>query len=165
MTQSSCNPFLSSSPPQIEGSATFFPRAPNLTDTDRIAFVSAINNRRQERYPFRYEEEAFLDTATRADTTKGVTQPNRRQNIHNGFGPSREGESDVLAHASAIDHLDAGTVATTQTCVEQLQKLGFGSAAEGGVNRLVVYAQAAGGDLVEAIDMITEEQEAYGGFL
>ncbi|KAL8771740.1 MAG: hypothetical protein Q9209_002931 [Squamulea sp. 1 TL-2023] len=70
--------------------------------------------------------------------------------------------ADILADAT--DHIDAATVARTQSCVEQLQKLGFGSAAEGGLNRLVVYAQASGGDLVEAIDLITEERQGGEGF-
>ena len=67
--------------------------------------------------------------------------------------------SDILADATY--HGDAATVAKTQACVEQLENLGFGSAAEGGLNRLVVYAQASGGDLIEAIDLITEERQAY----
>ncbi|KAL8856906.1 MAG: hypothetical protein Q9178_006495 [Gyalolechia marmorata] len=67
--------------------------------------------------------------------------------------------SDILADAT--DHGDAATVAKIQACVEKLEHLGFGSVAEGGLNRLVVYAQASGGDLVEAIDLITEERQAY----
>ncbi|KAL8683059.1 MAG: hypothetical protein Q9186_000969 [Xanthomendoza sp. 1 TL-2023] len=69
--------------------------------------------------------------------------------------------SDTLAEANYTDHCDAATVARTQACVEQLLKLGFGLAAEGGCSRLVIYAQAAGGDLIEAIDMISEERQAY----
>lgn len=74
---------------------------------------------------------------------------------------SDAGISETLADAVAIGHDDAATVARTQACVEELQKLGFGSAAEGGSNRLVIYAQATGGDLIEAIDMIAEERQAY----
>lgn len=61
----------------------------------------------------------------------------------------------------AAEHSDVTTASKVQQCVEQLRKLGFGSDADGSVHRLVVYAQAADGDLVEAIDMIDEEQRAY----
>ena len=61
----------------------------------------------------------------------------------------------------AAEHADVTTAGKVQECVEQLRKLGFGSHVEGSVQRLVIYAQAADGDLVEAIDMIDEEQRAY----
>ncbi|KAL8885477.1 MAG: hypothetical protein Q9215_006670 [Flavoplaca cf. flavocitrina] len=59
------------------------------------------------------------------------------------------------------DHGDPATVAKVQACVEELDKLGFSCTVEGGLNRLVVYAQASGGDLIEAIDLISEESQAY----
>ena len=46
-------------------------------------------------------------------------------------------------------------------CVRQLKDLGFLKAEQGGHERLSMYAQASGGDLVEAIDMIDEEERAY----
>ncbi|KAL8674773.1 MAG: hypothetical protein Q9168_000857 [Polycauliona sp. 1 TL-2023] len=69
-------------------------------------------------------------------------------------------QSDNIA-ANVTDHGDPATVARTQACVEKLEALGFGSTVEGGLNRLVVYAQASGGDLVEAIDLIADEKQAY----
>lgn len=60
-------------------------------------------------------------------------------------------------------HQDPTTVSKVQSCVEQLKDLGFGRAEDGGVGRLVVYAQAANGDLEDAIDMIDEERKAYEG--
>ena len=48
-----------------------------------------------------------------------------------------------------------------QSCVMQLQGLGFGEDGVNGQERLMQCASAAGGDLVEAIDMIDEEQRAY----
>lgn len=72
-----------------------------------------------------------------------------------------ETTSGILDDASATDHMDAATVAKTQECVDQLHEMGFGSATEGGVSRLVVYAQAARGDLAEAIDLIAEEKQVY----
>lgn len=65
--------------------------------------------------------------------------------------------------AFAPAHGDPSTVSKVQSCVEQLKDLGFGRAEDGGVGRLVVYAQAANGDLEDAIDMIDEERKAYEG--
>ena len=48
-----------------------------------------------------------------------------------------------------------------QSCVMQLKGLGFGNDGANGEERLMQCASAAGGDLVEAIDMIDEEQRAY----
>ena len=61
----------------------------------------------------------------------------------------------------AFEHNDPATVSRTQICVEQLESLGFGSNSEDGLGRLVVFAQAANGDLSSAIDIINEEQQAY----
>ncbi|KAL9117521.1 MAG: hypothetical protein Q9187_005942, partial [Circinaria calcarea] len=65
--------------------------------------------------------------------------------------------------AFAPAHQDPTTVSKVQSCVEQLKDLGFGRAEDGGLGRLVVYAQAANGDLEDAIDMIDEERKAYEG--
>lgn len=59
------------------------------------------------------------------------------------------------------EHNDSSTVAKVQDCVEKLKDLGFGGDSDGSVERLVVYAQAAEGNLSDAIDMIDEEQRAY----
>jgi len=48
-----------------------------------------------------------------------------------------------------------------RNCAKHLQDLGFGDVMDGGPERLMVYAQAAEGDLVNAIDMIDEEQKVY----
>ncbi|KAL9059416.1 MAG: hypothetical protein Q9206_001489 [Seirophora lacunosa] len=69
--------------------------------------------------------------------------------------------SGIFDDASATDHTDAGTAALIQECVDQLRNMGFGSAAEGGVSRLVVYAQTAQGNLGETIDLIAEEKRVY----
>lgn len=62
---------------------------------------------------------------------------------------------------SSGEHNDSATVAKIQECVEKLKDLGFGGDSDGGVKRLVVYAQAAEGNLSDAIDLIDEEQRAY----
>lgn len=46
-------------------------------------------------------------------------------------------------------------------CTRQLKDLGFLKNELGAEERLVMFAQAANGDLVEAIDMIDEEERAY----
>ena len=58
-------------------------------------------------------------------------------------------------------HSDPTTVSSVQICVDQLKDLGFGKVDDGGLGRLAVYAQAADGVLVDAIDMIDEERKAY----
>ena len=63
--------------------------------------------------------------------------------------------------ASTPLHHDASTVSAVQFCVDQLKDLGFGNEEDGGAQRLVVYAQAANGDLEVAMDMIDEERKAY----
>ncbi|KAL8798438.1 MAG: hypothetical protein Q9182_006666 [Xanthomendoza sp. 2 TL-2023] len=93
-------------------------------------------------------------------TDQATDQANDNQSCQSPSQGDR-GISDILAEANDTDHCDAATVARTQACVAQLQRLGFGLAAEGGSSRLVIYAQAAEGDLIEAIDMIAEERRAY----
>lgn len=58
-------------------------------------------------------------------------------------------------------HQDDPAVHKVQECVDQLTALGFGTEENGGLKRLVVYAQAAEGDLEDAIEMIEEERTAY----
>ncbi|KAF9884064.1 hypothetical protein FE257_002353 [Aspergillus nanangensis] len=46
-------------------------------------------------------------------------------------------------------------------CISILEDLGYGSAQEGGHQRITVYAEAADGGVIEAIEMIEEERKAY----
>ncbi|KAK1142178.1 hypothetical protein N8T08_008104 [Aspergillus melleus] len=46
-------------------------------------------------------------------------------------------------------------------CVSTLARLGYGSSEEGGLQRIGVYAAAADGRVLDAIDMIEEERKAY----
>lgn len=62
---------------------------------------------------------------------------------------------------NAGEHHDAKTVAKVQACVDQLRSLGFGTMENGGEARLLVYAQAAEGNLEDAIETIEEERKAY----
>ena len=46
-------------------------------------------------------------------------------------------------------------------CVATLFKLGYGGARDGGRSRIIMYAEVAGGNVLEAIEMIEEERKAY----
>ncbi|KAL5340058.1 hypothetical protein BJX70DRAFT_130732 [Aspergillus crustosus] len=46
-------------------------------------------------------------------------------------------------------------------CVSALNELGYGSEENGGLQRMEMYAAAAHGELVDAIEMIEEERKAY----
>ncbi len=58
-------------------------------------------------------------------------------------------------------HHDDSTVGKIHYCVERLLDLGFGGHDSDTASRLLVYAQAADGVLVDAIDLIDEEQRAW----
>lgn len=49
----------------------------------------------------------------------------------------------------------------TDDCVATLLRLGYGGAADGGRSRITMYAEVAGGNVLEAIEMIEEERKAY----
>ena len=63
--------------------------------------------------------------------------------------------------ATTEERANESSLKKAQNCAKHLQDLGFGDVVDGGPERLMVYAQAAEGDLVNAIDMIDEEQKAY----
>ena len=58
-------------------------------------------------------------------------------------------------------HHDDFTVGKIHDCVSRLRDLGFGGEDDDSADRLLVYAQAADGVLVNAIDLIDEEQRAW----
>jgi len=65
-------------------------------------------------------------------------------------------------HESIPHHDDPSTAGAVSECVKQLQGMGYGKDEEGGVGRLVVYAQAVEGELGDAIDLIEEDGKAWG---
>ena len=76
--------------------------------------------------------------------------------------PEAESRCSPLAVAGYDDqHHDDSTVGKINYCVEQLRDLGFGGQDVDSAGRLLVYAQAADGVLVDAIDLIDEEQRAW----
>ena len=78
-----------------------------------------------------------------------------------GQGSLPQRTRPVFDGTSTPVHHDPSTVSAVQSCVEQLKNLGFGTEKDGGVKRLVVYAQAANGNLEDAMDMIDEERKVY----
>ena len=80
----------------------------------------------------------------------------------NGSRPQKSREvSEISPREYDDEHQDASTVKEIHECVSQLKELGFGKIGDGSGARLVVYAQAANGDLMDCIDMIEEEQQAF----
>lgn len=84
---------------------------------------------------------------------------------HNVQNDDAASDAEINQHSTQSnlnDRSDAADVKKVQSCVTQLQSLGYSSNdAQGGLERLTVYAQAAEGDLISAIDIIDEEQRAY----
>ena len=98
----------------------------------------------------------------RASDDRGML-PNANQQ-HSRRLSQREAESRCSPFpATQYDdqHHDDSTVGKINDCVGQLRELGFGEADNQSAARLLVYAQAAEGVLVDAIDLIDEEQRAY----
>lgn len=125
--------------------------------------------------------ESFEDAIGHDDDTSlysGKRKAGRREQTMSGRGRQQRRQQQLRRSATLHEasqrstspfrryddeHQDDSTVEKINTCVKQLRDLGFGSDEDGAKARLVVYAQAAEGDLVEAIDMIDEEQRAYRG--
>lgn len=74
---------------------------------------------------------------------------------------TRSRRSPLTAAGYDNQHHDDSTVGKINDCVEQLRELGFGGQDSDSAGRLLVYAQAAEGVLVDAIDLIEEEQRAW----
>ena len=99
---------------------------------------------------------AFLSPSRFSDTTRTPTASFNR--VHDHVNKDLHYLFDEFIEPS---HSDPTTVSSVQICVDQLKDLGFGKVDDGGLGRLAVYAQAANGVLVDAIDMIDEERKAY----
>lgn len=92
------------------------------------------------------------------DRPLGATQEHTKRLSRREAGSRRS----ALAAAGHDDqHPDDFAVGKINDCVEQLRDLGFGGDDEDSAGRLLVYAQVADGVLMDAIDLIDEEQRAY----
>lgn len=88
----------------------------------------------------------------------GANQQHRER-----LSPPEAGSQCSPPAAAGYDdqHHDDSTVGKINDCVERLRDLGFGGQDGDSAGRLLVYAQAADGVLVDAIDLIDEEQRAW----
>ena len=85
-----------------------------------------------------------------------------QQHLKRLSGPEAGSPCSPPAAAGYDDeHHDDSTVGKINDCVERLRDLGFGGQDGDSAGRLLVYAQAADGVLVDAIDLIDEEQRAW----
>lgn len=66
-----------------------------------------------------------------------------------------------LVDSNDTVHADPKQQAIINNCVATLLSLGYGSPQDGGRQRIAVYAAAANGKVLDAIDMIEEERKAY----
>ena len=66
-----------------------------------------------------------------------------------------------LINKFSNNHQDNAMKPKIDGCVKMLKDFGYDNGGEGSQDRLHVYAEAAKGDLVDAIEMIDEDQRAY----
>ncbi|OQD85863.1 hypothetical protein PENANT_c009G00061 [Penicillium antarcticum] len=106
---------------------------------------------RQERRPSaRSVERDTWARLSRRERTRSFS----RQQVPGGFPV----EETALPTADLSDEQSSEAV---EQCVSALIDMGFGTEQEGGRSRMAVYAAAANGSLLDAIDMIEEERSAY----
>lgn len=104
-------------------------------------------------------------TSERAQFLPSGTPIISYHNVHNDEAANEIQRAEITQDSEQSNlnqRGDAAYVGKVQACVTQLHDLGYGShPAQGGFERLTVYAQAAEGNLIDAIDIIDEEQRAY----
>ena len=142
-----------------------------LNGLQRSATVVDLNDKytRSSRRPYsmNFDSSGRMPSCSFLQQGSARVEGSSAKNVHTWQDSLQLGAQNPNASASfsqdiyTAEHTDVTTASKVQECVEQLRKLGFGSDAHGSVQRLVIYAQAANGDLVEAIDMIDEEERAY----
>lgn len=103
-----------------------------------------------------------LDAQTPSPGQFGSTQARRSRDCVDQNPAKAHATNSSPEDDDNDEYHDARTNATSdgriQSCISQLTELGFGGLDN---SRLVVYAETAGGNCEEAIDMILEEQQAY----
>jgi hypothetical protein len=69
-----------------------------------------------------------------------------------------------LRHRASMPAIGVDKRSQIKECIRQLRDMGFGNEDVNEANRLSVYAEATGGDIFEAVEMIEEDRKA-GNFL
>ena len=151
---------------------------PNLTEGLRRNATIASTDIRRRRRPYsevfdgsgRVPWGSFLQDNVgerrglhRASDDRGRPLGTDREHPKRLSRPEARSRCSPPAAASGYDdqHHDDSTVGKINDCVERLRDLGFGGEDNDSAGRLLVYAQAADGVLVDAIDLIDEEQRAW----
>ncbi len=107
------------------------------------------------------QENRMSPARRREQATRSYDRYQRRQEKLRRGATLHKSKSTLPIRRYDDEHEDDSSVNKIEFCVRQLRNLGFGGGEGGLGDRLLVYAQAAEGDLVDAIDMIDEEQRAY----
>ena len=107
------------------------------------------------------------NSSSRTFQASSSSHRNTTQYFTESGNPSNSDQTTSFSHhhpsttSNTWAHDDPTSVDKIPKCVDTLVDLGFEHRCQGGRNRLVVYAQLAGGDLNEAIEIISEEQKSY----
>lgn len=133
------------------------PYSENLSGNGRVAWDTFL--RKDDQYRENHPKDIAAATNQEAQTARSIF--NGQAVFAFKDEEIDDAASEVRDVSFAGEHSDAASVRKVQECVSQLQEIGFGGDVDGGIRRLVVYAQAAEGDLSSAIDMIDEEKRAY----
>ena len=114
------------------------------------------------------------DSSARSDTDIDGSQTNARRQVKRDQSSANQDDlrrsgtvSNTRSRRSAPSYVrydevqqDDATAGAIEDCVDTLYSMGYADT-EGEEDRLWVYAQASGGDLADAIDMIDEDQRVY----
>ncbi|KAI9847297.1 MAG: hypothetical protein M1837_002884 [Sclerophora amabilis] len=117
--------------------------------------VSEINSRQR-----RMGWESFLESY---ENTPGRFPVDDRDHVAEDTG--RHGNNDADLHRpdlpAAMSDAPTSVDRKVRKCVDLLRTMGFGTDADGGSERLHVYAQAADGDFETALEIIEEDRKAH----
>ena len=105
-----------------------------------------------------WSEDPLLRTAASATAQ---TPSSRSSSVSDQSKPAPQAADLFQLYQDIPEHKDPRTAVKIMNCVEKLKEMGCGSQVDGGDARLVVYAQAAGGSLEAALDIMEEERQAY----
>ncbi|KAJ5601877.1 hypothetical protein N7510_011411 [Penicillium lagena] len=102
-----------------------------------------------------------MDTWARLDRRERI-RPTHIERIPGSFPEEETTRDPVFDPPVASDTEAKGqTHDPIESCITTLVDLGYGTEQDGGRSRMAVYAAAADGNLLDAIEMIEEERKAY----